>query len=159
MNHRSRQRQREARVGDLGEGNTLGKIVWPRPGRDDRHRALGDRIRDEAGAIRLGAGERDEDLARRDLAAVEGDARDGARGVGHEGTRKQAAEAEGFCHDRSLAWRPTRGKRQRVPQAPSRAIRGKGETGGSKRGGRPRIGAVRSITLPVVMPAFQAAVE
>jgi hypothetical protein len=47
----------------------------------------------------------------------------------------------------------------RVPQAPSLAINGNGDTGGSKRGGRPRIGAARSITLPVVMPAFQAAVE
>ena len=50
-------------------------------------------------------------------------------------------------------------KRYREPQAPSLAISGNGDGGGSKRGLSPRIGPARSITLPVVTPAFQAAVE
>ena len=46
-------------------------------------------------------------------------------------------------------------KRYREPQAPSFAIRGNGNGGGSKRGASPRMGAARSISLPVVTPAFQ----
>ena len=67
----------------------------------------------------------------------------------------QANEAY-FLFDSARLVKASRAGRQLLAATEDGA---KGWAGGSKRGGRPRIGAVRSITLPVVMPAFQAAVE
>ena len=117
-------------------------------------------IRDEARAIGLRTGQRDEDLARRNLAAVEGDAGDRARRVGGEGPGKEVAEAEAAsCHVLAVVTGCWSASSARAPGAEPRHQREGLRPAARSAASRPRIGAVRSITLPVVTPAFQAAVE
>jgi hypothetical protein len=151
-----RQRKREPWIIDLREGDAGREVGRARPARDHGDRAMPNSIHDEARAIRLRPGERDEDVVARHLAAVEGDAMHGLAG---------GLSLENLGEEVSARLYPVIvmatviGRDQREPQAPSRAISGNGAGGGSKRGLSPRIGAARSITLPVVTPAFQAAVE
>ena len=62
-----------ARVGDLDPDGLGGEIRRSRRCREDRDRALADRVSREAGAVGTGAADGDEEPARLDLARVIGD--------------------------------------------------------------------------------------
>ncbi len=146
------QRQRPAGVDDGAEDHLPRKVLGPASLRHHGGGAARQRIRDIAPAVLARARERDEDVARLHLARIEGNAAHahGCMERSGEGIGQDVAQCKtvGACSVRH--W---------MPQAPACAMAGNGRYGFSNRGGRPSSGATRSITLPVVTPAFQAAVE
>ncbi len=78
---RRRERQRAAHIGDaqIGDGGVERRRALGFA--DDRHRAGGERLRDEGGAVGLGPGHGDEHRSRAHLAAVGGQPGDGAAGM------------------------------------------------------------------------------
>jgi hypothetical protein len=136
-----RQRQGTANIGNVQIGNgqaCRGDARLP----DNCHGARARGLDREGEAVRPGTRNRDEDVARPDLPAVERDPGHGQRAAGTTPRlRKEIGQHRRPHH--------------RVPQAPSFVISGNGLVGGSKRGGIPRRGAARSMMLPVVGAVFQ----
>ena len=120
---------------------------------DDRHGALLDGLGNEAGAVGLGAGKREEGVARRDLAAV------GRKAGDLDAAEPGGAGRFGQQGRETRQWRPSAVWAGVLAKPyPIRARRGKGSCGRFSIGGRPSRGATRSMILPVTSPEFQAAV-